>query len=275
MNHRDSTVAGIQWGHAPRDGRAHHLKDAMTMRSASTRTRRAFGGLLVTLAAAVAGACGTAAASPILNLVTTGSLTMTQGTTGTLAISVTNTGASAINLASLSIGLQLISDGVTTGDLTLDDFLGTGTAWTNPATLPPFGETLQLGDLNGTPSFFQMSITGEYELLPSVTAVLGTVELAASGDALGTWKIWAVNEWIDGFFPGTVVDDDQFNQQQFTNLLATEGSPGVTLQIGSIVVTPVPEPSSLAILGAAAAVLGGVRVVRARARARVVRSTDA
>lgn len=230
-------------------------------------------GLLMMLAAGLAAACGTASATPIVEIVSSGTLAMTQGTTGTLAISVTNVGTSAISLTGLSIGLQLIPDGGPTGSLTLDDFLGTGTAWTNPATLPPFGDDLQLGDLNGTPSFFQMSITGDYELLPSSTAVLGTVEFTASGDALGTWKLWVVNEWVDGFFPGTAVDDDGFNQQQFANLLATEGSLGVTLQIGDIVVAPVPEPSTLAILGAAAAVLGGMRVVRARTR--VVATHDA
>lgn len=237
--------------------------------------RRGVPGLLMILAAGVAAACGTASATPIVELVSSGTLAMTQGTTGTLAISVTNVGSSAISLTALSIGLQLIPDGVTTGSLTLDDFLGTGTAWTNPATLPPFPDVLQLGPLNGTTSFFQMSITGAYELLPSTTAVLGTVEFTASGDALGTWKLWAVNEWVDEAFPGTAVDDDAFNQQQFTNLLATEGGPGVTLQIGDIVVAPVPEPSTLAILGAAAAVLGGMRVVRARARARLLDARDA
>jgi hypothetical protein len=248
----------------------------MTMRSASTRTRRAFRGLLMALAATAAGACGTASASPILNLVTTGSLTMTQGTAGTLAISVTNTGASAINLAGLTIGLQLVPDGVTTGSLTFGDFFDAGTAWTNPSTTQPVLDQL-VGPLNGTTEYFRMSISGEYEFQPSTTAVLGTIEFTASANALGTWQLWAVNEWATGGFPVTAVDDDAFGQEQFTNLLATEGAdPGVTLQIGSVTVAPVPEPSALAIVGAAVAVLGGVGVVRARrARSRVARSADA
>lgn len=244
----------------------------MTMRFEVARSRRGATRLLLIVVASMA-AASPASAAPILDLVTTGSLTMTQGTTGTLAIRVTNSGTTAIDLAGMSIGLQVVADGFVSNSLTLSGFTGTNTAWTDPAPADPENATLTSGTLNGTTNFFSMSISGSYALEPSTTAVLGTVVFTATEFAEGIWKLWAVNEWPEDGFQVTAVDDEAFQQQQFANLTATEGGPGVALQIGTI--TVVPEPSAVAVLGAAAAVLGGVRVVRARrARARLTQAAD-
>jgi hypothetical protein len=205
-----------------------------------------------------------ASATPILNLVTTGSLAMTQGNTGTLGITVTNTGTSPIDLAGMTIGLQLVPDGAVTGSLDLSDFLATDTPWTNPTTVPPVLELLTLGQLNDSSNYFLMSISGNYTLAASGTAVLGTVQFTASGDAVGTWQLWAVNEWPDEGFPISFVDDDQFETFQFTDLSRDEGDPlGVTLQIGTITVA-VPEPSTWALLSVGGILAGGMRLARRR-----------
>jgi hypothetical protein len=215
--------------------------------------------------ALMAGRSRSVSAEAMLEFVTTGSVAMTQGNTGTLAITVTNAGTSAISLTSFSVGLQLIADGLVAGSLTFGDFLGTGSVWTDPTINGPDLATLD-APVDGTTEYYAMTISGDFEspyvFAPATSAVLGTIQFTASGDAVGTWSLFAVNEWPNGGVPISFVSDDNFEDRQMANLSAAEGLAGVSRKIGTIAVA-VPEPSALALLVAATAV-AGLRFARRR-----------
>jgi len=75
-------------------------------------------------------------------------------------------------------------------------------------------------------------------------------------DALGVFEIYAMPEFTNYF------TDDELEGVDFANLPTFES--GGRFLLGTVTVTAVPEPSSVALLGVVAAVCGGVRYRRRR-----------
>lgn len=237
--------------------------------------KRCIAGLMIAVVAWLAGR--TASAEFVIMLETSGSFSVEQGLGTTVTISASNAGVSAISLGALQLGIQLVPQGVTTGDVNVVTGTGfsapaTNSPWTNPSASGPTFETLTSGMINGTTDYYLMSITENDvfgTMQPGESRNLGTISFTTTNDALGTWWLYVVNESdVDTGNPLTSITTDTFDTVQFDNLVAPSGgTPGVAFQVAAItVVAAVPEPGTVTIL-ASGMVFAVVVAARRRRRA--------
>lgn len=201
------------------------------------------------------------ARSATLTLDTGKAVSLQQGATGSFVFSFTNTGTLLGDaFLAWTLGIQLLPAGANTGTLTLGDL-------TQPVVDPmpvssidiltPTDSILVGGaSINGTTSYYAMGIAAT-EVAGTVDAAasynMGDLALTASGDALGVWNMYAVQQssgersyWLDVNDFDTPID--------FSNLPRSGGNSSIL--IGTVTVSAVPEPGSftlgvLAVVGAA------------------------
>jgi len=172
----------------------------------------------------------------------------------------TNTGSQAIDLAGITLGLQILPQGLATGSATITAVApaGAGSPWINPGTTGPTAATLVNGSVNGSSGYYQFSVS-ENDLEQFGTVAIGSsVNLAAvtvttSADTRGLWGLFAVTEMDD---LGNVVSsfsDPDFNTYQFSNLTAPPyPGAGSAMQIRTIQYVPEPSATAQVIAGAGA-----------------------
>ncbi len=228
------------------------------------RTISLFRPTVLAVAGGLLFACLPAFAVSVINLDTgTDTLeTLQPGGSGSVIFRLSNDGTSPLNtFTGWNLGLQFIPRAGTTGTLTVGS-LSAGSvnpvpAGTTELTQPSLS-SLGAVTINGLSTYFNTGAitTSEYAVLaPGSTYDMGTVGLTASGDALGFWDVYTVQQnnplfrtylWNDGV------------EEMFANVPTGTGSglPGnYSVQLGAVEV--VPEPSTLAMLGLAGLGAGG------------------
>ena len=198
-------------------------------------------------------ACVPAFAVSVINLDTGTDIleTLEPGGSGSVIFRLSNDGTSSLDtFTGWNLGLQFIPRAGTTGTLTVGS-LSAGSvnpvpAGTTELTQPSLS-SLGAVTINGLSTYFNTGAitTSEVAILaPGSTYDMGTVGLTASGDALGVWDVYAVQQnnplfrtylWNDGL------------EQMFANVPNNLGN--YSVQLGAVEV--VPEPSTLAMLGLA------------------------
>jgi hypothetical protein len=203
-----------------------------------------------------------------LTLDTGKSASLLPGGTGSFTFSATNdAGAIDENFLAWVIGVQILPAGGNVGSLTIG-------ALTQPGTAPlPAGEveasnfqaTLASGaSINGSTTYQLLSLAATEFLNTAAsnsTYNLGTLSLTASGDAQGTWNVYAVQQ--GGNFYKTHWTDGGFEDIDFGNFPRGSSGSNTSLLLG--IVSVVPEPGTLALAGSA---LAGVAWVARRIRRR-------
>lgn len=189
-----------------------------------------------------------------INLDTGISLDVEPGTTGTTTLSATNfnDGTPVTNWNAWNAALQLLPNPGAVGTMTISGNLlpTTNGSLTDPdaGTFNPNGVLSGTGS-NGATAFTAIGFANNG---PDVTTWiagqsynLANLTFTASGDAQGTWTLYAVNQGstISNWF------DDFGNPTTFGNTPSTAGS---SLTLGTI--TAVPEPASLTLALAAGTV---------------------
>ena len=205
-----------------------------------------------------------ALATPI-NLDTGISLDVDPGTTGTATLSAKNfnNGTPVTNWNAWTVALQLLPEPGATGTMTISSILLplTDDSLSDPdaGTFDPNGVLSGTGS-NGTTTYtaigFANNSSADTNWSSGQAYNLADLTFTASGDAQGTWTLYAVNQ------ASTVTNwfDDLGNPTTFGNTPASAGS---SLVLGTI--TAVPEPGSLTLALAAGTV--GLITLRRRRRA--------
>lgn len=222
---------------------------------------------IAVLAAAMLTTFSSPSPASTLTLDTGKSVTLLQGTSGTFTFSATNdAGAITDDFLGWAIGFQVLPSGSTSGLITVG-------ALSSPAVNPmPIG-TVQLiqpglfplansASLNGSPNFYAMGMTSEDTLgsLAEFTSYnLANVALSASGDAVGTWNVYAVQQ--AGAFIKTFWNNAATADVTFGNLPQSGNS---SILIGTVTVTAVPEPSTISLAGFALVAAGWAARRRSR-----------
>lgn len=219
----------------------------------------------------------TPASATTLSVDTGKSLTLQPGTSGTLTLSITNdAGAITNNFAGWVLGLQLVPAVSTTGSI------GYGTlanAAVNPA-IPRSGSDIEASNesaafpagttINGLNSFQSLAIANLVDattLLGSTSYNLGDLQITSSGDASGVWNVFAINlPSADG--TKSYWFDAAFGENNYGNIAVPTTGNTTSVLLGTVTVTAVPEPGSLAL-----AAFGAGGVLAAMARRRRVRAT--
>lgn len=221
--------------------------------------------ILSVVSALAGGAVATDGQSATINLDTGKTASVSPGASGAMTFSVTNVDAGNVtDFLGWVMGFQLIPAGGNTGTLSsgsltaaTSDPMPVGTV----SVSQPSNGTLGTA-INSTLSFQSMGIDSTDTLGTVVSGNsynLGTLAFTASGDASGAWTVFAVQENSPGL--KTYYLDGSANPTQFGNLAFGQGSVGLAL--GTITVTPVPEPSTAGLLVVA---LGAASIVRRRNR---------
>lgn len=209
-----------------------------------------------------------------LTLDTGKSVSLSPGGSGSFTFSATNdAGAITENFLAWTIGVQILPAGVNVGSLTVG-------ALSQPGTAPlPAGEvdltqpslsTLASGaTINGSTQYYLTNASAT-EFLSTVDSNssynLGTLSLTASGDAQGTWNVYAVQQ--GGSFYKSYWTDAGQTDVDFGNLPRGSGGSNTSILLGTVSVVPVPEPGALALAGTAlAGVAWAVRRNRRKRRA--------
>lgn len=210
-----------------------------------------------------------------LTLDTGKSLGLAPGGSGTFTFTTTNdAGAITENFLAWTIGIQVLPAGSPVGTLTIG-------ALSQPGTNPlPAGEvdltqptlaTLAGGaTINGTSQYYltNASATGFLNTVDSNGFYnLGALSLSASGDAQGTWNVYAVQQ--GGSFYKTYWTDAALDDVDFGNLPRGSSGSNTSLLIGTVTVSAVPEPVAFALAGTGVvcAIWGARRLRKKRAAA--------
>lgn len=198
-----------------------------------------------------------ASAQPLPNVVTGGSMFEQPGTTFNFTVQVTNTSSitSITDFTAFFMGYQLLAEPGSVGTLSIIDVLqpssspvltaGTIAAFSDPVAVLPTA-------INGTTAYVSTSLGNDVEpelgdtIDPSETLNLITLQVQASANASGTWKLYAVNASDSGNPVSAWQKVGSGTDFQFGNL---PSSPTTSLHVATIAV---PEPSGLALAGIAA-----------------------
>ena len=126
-------------------------------------------------------------------------LQFTQGSSGSLDLSVSNTGTDPVLVNSFWIGVQLVADAGATGRVSLSGVAApTDSLLSDTPTFDASGSTLSAGTTVGGTGYVQLlgSNNTNYEnsLAAAALAKLIAITFTASGDALGTWTLYGVNQ---------------------------------------------------------------------------------
>jgi hypothetical protein len=213
---------------------------------------------------------GPSAPAATLNLDTGKSLTLVQGASDTFTFSFTNTGGGLTeDFLGWILGIQVLPAGGNAGSL----MLGTlSQAAINPMpagsidiTQPTLSTLAGGASINGTAQFYQIGTTlteppgGTILSLESYN--MGDLGITASGDALGTWNVYAVQQG-GANYQSYWTDVTSITDIDFANLPRIDGNS--SRLIGTVTITAVPEPGTLGLLAAAA--LSAIVIHRRRAR---------
>jgi len=189
-----------------------------------------------------------------LTLDTGKSVSLSQGGSGSFTFSATNdAGAITENFLAWVIGLQILPAGGNVGSLTLGGL-------TQPVTAPlPAGEVevtnfeatlANNASINGSTKYQLLSLAAT-EFVNTVasnsTYNLGSLSLTASGDALGTWNVYAVQQ--GGSFYKSYWTDAGQTDVDFGNFPRGSAGSNTALLLGTVSV--IPEPATFALVGSA------------------------
>ena len=212
--------------------------------------------LLAALAALVLGLHVVPASATTLSLDTGKSLSLQPSTTGSMTFSFTNNAGSITDFLSWTLGIQVLPSGSASGTLTLGTL---SIPVVNPmptsfvdGTQPTLATLANSGTINNSTQYYQISIQGPgtETILGNTSYNMGTLGFTASGAAAGTWNVYAVQQ--AGVFAESYWFNDSITDTDFGNLPRGAGNSSILL--GTVTVSAVPEPGSLA----AAAVTGGI-----------------
>jgi len=234
---------------------------------------------LVLMLLVLFGVTATATATT-LSLDTGKSLNLEPGGSGVFTFSMTNDeGTLEESFVAWAMGLQVVPVGSVSGTMFFGSGPGAksvnaplGTEFTGalaqPSTNPmPFGDVevtdpfvAQLASgasINGSTTYTLLNITA-LEFLGTVNSLasynLGSLTLSASPDAAGTWAVYAVQQGAS--FYKTHWTNADLEDIDFGNFPRGLSGSNTSLQIGTISVTAVPEPSGLMLAGSAIVAAG-------------------
>jgi hypothetical protein len=182
-------------------------------------------------------------------------LTLSPGSSDAWTITATNfdNGTSVTNWNAFAIAFQPIPGPGAGGSVSLT---GVVSPATNPSitTPSPVGQPVagNFGaPINGTTAYTGINIS--YDAAQTTTWASGqtynlaTLTFSASGDAFGTWMLYASNPADDEFFPQTSWLTNGAQDRFFGNVPFNENA--ATLLLGTISVVPEPSTILLAALG--------------------------
>lgn len=126
-------------------------------------------------------------------------LQFTQGTSGSLDLSVSNNGRDPVLVNSFWVGVQLVADAGTTGNVTLSVAAPlTDSLLSDDPLFDASPQTLTVGTTPGGTPYIQLLGANmsnfENSLAAAALAKLIAITFTASGDALGTWTLYGVNQ---------------------------------------------------------------------------------
>jgi len=208
----------------------------------------------------------TAALATPINLDTGISLDVEPGTTGTATLSATNFngGSTVTNWNAWTVALQLLPNPGATGTMTISGISlpATNGSLANPdaGTFDPSGVLFEPanGETAYTAIGFANNTNANTTWASGQQYNLAGISFTASGDASGSWTLYAVNQSDIDFFSTTNYFNSVATPFPFGNVPATNGS---SLTLGTI--TAVPEPASMT-LALAAGTVGLVTLRRRR-----------
>jgi len=193
-----------------------------------------------------------------LELTTGLSLSMASGTTATLSLSATNLTGGTGNITTFNgfaLALQLVRQPGSSGTVQFANFVAPASNGILPDPDSPQFELngiTNLSPVNGsaiaTPIALFMAETApsqETTVVQGVLKNLGTLSFVSTADALGTWKLYAVNDANNRSY----WTDAAANETTFSQLSAVNGT---SLELGTVSI--VPEPSTL-VLGIGVAMI--------------------
>jgi len=206
----------------------------------------------------------------------TGALQFSQGSSGSLDLVINNTGSSSAFVNSFWAGVQLVADNGVTGSLSLFSATAplTGSLLSDDPAYAIASNTLTGATSVGGTDYIQVlgsnNTNFENSLSAAAIANLAALTFTATGDALGTWTLYGVNQSGSSV---SFVANGHGDQTDFDNLPAADDTT-VALATITIVAASVPEidpgTGSLAFtLVAAALGLAEARLRRSRALARL------
>lgn len=205
----------------------------------------------------IVAACGPGAATAragLLLLSSTNTVEIEQGSSGLIDLAVSNTGTDATFVNNFLVGVQLVADPGATGTLSLASVSApaSNSLLTDSPTFDAIADTLSGTTTVGGADYIQLLGANisifEDTLNASSIANLLRLTFSASGDALGTWTLYGVNQ---GSSSVSFTADTSNQQTDFTNLPATDDT---YIALATITVTAVPEPRTTVLAGLAAAI---------------------
>lgn len=174
-------------------------------------------------------------------------LQFTQGSSGSLDLSVSNTGTDPVLVNSFWIGVQLVADAGVTGSVSLSGVAAplTDSLLSDAPTFSTSDQSLSTGTAVGGTDYVQLlgSNNTNYEnsLDAAALAKLIALTFTASGDALGTWTLYGVNQSSNQSSSSvSYLANSNGDQTDFTNVPAADDT-AVALATITIVAAPVPE----------------------------------
>lgn len=172
----------------------------------------------------------------------TNTLQFTQGFTGSLDLSVSNTGSTSVLVNNFWIGVQLVADAGATGSLSIGVAApARGSLLSDAPTFSASDQSLTAATTVGGTDYVQLlggnNSNFDDELVATAIARLVAITFTASGDALGTWTLYGVNQ---GSSSVSYVANFNGVQTDFTNVPATDDT-AMALATITILAAPVPE----------------------------------
>lgn len=170
-------------------------------------------------------------------------LQFTQGLSGSLDLSVSNTGSSSVFANNFWIGVQLVADAGATGSLSLSGVAAptTGSLLSDGPTFSASDQSLSAATTVGGTDYMQLlganNSNFDDELVATAIGRLIAITFTASGDALGNWTLYGVNQSSSSV---SYVANSNGDQTDFTNVPATDDT-AVALATITILPAPVPE----------------------------------
>jgi hypothetical protein len=181
-------------------------------------------------------------------------LQFSQGSSGSLDLAVSNTGTDATFVNNFWVGVQLVADPGATGTLSLASVSApaSNSLLTYSPTFDASAATLSGTTTVGGADYIQLiganNSNSEDSLADGEVANLIAITFTASGDALGTWTLYGVNQSSSSVSYLSNVNDVQTG---FDNVPATDDT---YIALATITVTAVPEPRTDVLAGLAAAI---------------------
>jgi hypothetical protein len=187
----------------------------------------------------------------------TSTLQFSQGLSGSLDLVISNTGPDSVFVNYFWAGVQLVADRGATGSISLSGVAAplTDSLLSHDPVFTASDETLTVGTTVGGTDYIQLiganNSNSEDSLADGEVANLIAITFTASGDALGTWTLYGVNQSSSSVSYLSNVNDVQTG---FDNVPATDDT---AVALATIVVT-VPEPGTISLLALGGLTLAGM-----------------